>query len=230
MRIAVLVKQIPKFDEMELTEDGRLRRDGVELEMNPYCRRAVAKACELAGERPGSSVVVFTLGPPPADDTLREAIAWGLDRDVDITGVHVTDPAFAGSDTLATAKALAAALAHAGAFDLVLTGRNSVDADTGQVGPEIAELLDLPFLTGVRVSDDRRRPRLRTLRAGRRLGGGRGSASCDALVRRTADGPDQGRPARARGRTRPADHAGSVRRISATGPGARTAHRPGSGR
>jgi electron transfer flavoprotein alpha subunit len=150
VRIAALVKQIPSFEAMELTEDGRLRRDGVDLEMNPYCRRAVAKACELAMERPGSTVVVFTLGPTPADDTLREAIAWGLERGVAITGVHVTDPAFAGSDTLATAKALAAALARAEPFDLVLTGRNSVDADTGQVGPEIAELLDLAFLTGVR--------------------------------------------------------------------------------
>ena len=102
MRIAVLVKQIPKFDEMELNEDGRLRRDGIELEMNPYCRRAVAKACELASERAGATVTVFTLGPPAADDTLREAIAWGLERDIDISGVHVTDPAFAGSDTLAT--------------------------------------------------------------------------------------------------------------------------------
>jgi electron transfer flavoprotein alpha subunit len=150
VRIAVLVKQIPKFEEMELGPDGRLRRDGIEPEMNPYCRRAVSKAVELARERPGSRVVVFTLGPPAADDTLREAIAWGLDQGVDITGVHVTDVAFAGSDTLATAKALAAALRADLPFDLVLAGRNSVDADTGQVGPEVAELLDLPFLTGVR--------------------------------------------------------------------------------
>jgi electron transfer flavoprotein alpha subunit len=150
VHIAVLVKQIPKFEEMELGPDGRLRRDGIEPEMNPYCRRAVSKAVELAAGRDGSRVTVFTLGPPAADDALREAVAWGLDRGVDIVGVHVTDVAFAGSDTLATAKALAAALTHEGAFDLVLTGRNSVDADTGQVGPEIAELLDLPFLTGVR--------------------------------------------------------------------------------
>jgi electron transfer flavoprotein alpha subunit len=150
VRIAVLVKQIPKFEEMELGPDGRLRRDGIEPEMNPYCRRAVSKGVELAAERAGSRVTVFTLGPPSADDTLREAIAWGLERDVDIDGVLVTDPAFAGSDTLATAKALAAALRREGPFDLVLAGRNSVDADTGQVGPELAELLDLPFLTGVR--------------------------------------------------------------------------------
>src|SRR5437868_1360236 len=131
---------------MELGPDGRLRRDGIEPEMNPYCRRAVSKAVELAATRAGSHVVVFTLGPPSADDTLREAIAWGLDAGVDITGVLVTDPAFAGSDTLATAKALTAALnrvasTRGGPFDLVLAGRNSVDADTGQVGPELAELL-----------------------------------------------------------------------------------------
>ena len=150
MRIAVLVKQIPKFEAMELGPDGRLRRDGIELELNPYCRRAVSKAVELAAERAGSRVTVITLGPPPAEDVLREAIAWGLARDVDIEGVLVTDPAFAGSDTLATAKALAATLRREGRFDLVLAGRNSVDADTGQVPPELAELLDLPFLTGVR--------------------------------------------------------------------------------
>src|ERR1700704_2112849 len=101
MRIAVLVKQIPKFEEMELGPDGRLRRDGIELEMNAYCRRAVSKAAELASasERAGSSVTVIPLGPPSAEDALREAIAWGMERDVDITGVLVTDPAFAGSDT-----------------------------------------------------------------------------------------------------------------------------------
>jgi electron transfer flavoprotein alpha subunit len=118
--------------------------------MTPYCRRAVSEGVELASARPGSHVTVITLGPPPAEDTLREAIAWGRARDVEIDGVLVTDPAFAGSDTLATAKALAAVLEREGPFDLVLTGRNSVDADTGQVGPELAELLDLPFLTGVR--------------------------------------------------------------------------------
>jgi electron transfer flavoprotein alpha subunit len=150
MRIAVLVKQIPNFEEMELGPDGRLRRDNVDLEMNPYCRRAVSKGVELAGERSGSTVTVITLGPAPADDVLREAIAWGLARDVDIDGVLVTDPAFAGSDTIATARVLSSALEDVGPFDLVLLGRNSVDADTGQVGPQIAELLDLPFLTGVR--------------------------------------------------------------------------------
>jgi electron transfer flavoprotein alpha subunit len=149
MRIAALVKQIPKFEAMALGPDGRLVREGLELELNAYCRRAVSQGVALAAEH-GGRVTVFTLGPPAAEDALREAIAWGLERDVAIEGVLVTDPACAGSDTLATARALAAALGREGPFDLVLTGRNSVDADTGQVGPELATLLDLPFATGVR--------------------------------------------------------------------------------
>ncbi len=89
--------------------------------------------------------MVFTLGPPAAEDVLREAVAWGADE-----GVLISDAAFAGSDTLATARALAAALRHHGTWDLILVGRNSIDADTGQVGPQVAELLDLPFAGGVR--------------------------------------------------------------------------------
>lgn len=149
LRIAALVKQIPAFESMALGDDGRLVREGLALEMSAYCRRAVAKGVELARETAGSCTVV-TLGPPSAEDVLREAIAWGADD-----GVLVTDPAFAGSDTLATAQALAAAVAHLegegrGPFDLILVGRNSVDADTGQVPPELAQLLDRPFATGVR--------------------------------------------------------------------------------
>ena len=87
MRIAVLVKQVPKFEAMELGPDGRLRREGVELELNPYCRRAVSKGVELA-RASGGTCTVITLGPPAAEDSLREAIAWGADD-----GVLVTDPA-----------------------------------------------------------------------------------------------------------------------------------------
>ncbi|HWE69927.1 MAG TPA: electron transfer flavoprotein subunit beta, partial [Acidimicrobiales bacterium] len=144
MNIAVLIKQVPKAETMTLSPDGRLQRQGVELEMNAYCRRAVSKGVELAAAHAGRCVV-FTLGPSAAEDVLREAVAWGADE-----GVLVSDPAFAGSDTLATAKALAAALRHQGTWDLILVGRNSIDADTGQVGPQVAELLDLPFGGGVR--------------------------------------------------------------------------------
>ena len=144
MDVAVLVKQVPQVDALELGADGRLRRDHADLEMNPYCRRAVSQGVEIVRQLGGRCVVV-TLGPPSAEDVLREAVAWGADE-----GVHVTDRVFAGSDTLATARALAAALRVLGPFDLVMIGRNSVDADTGQVGPQIAELLDLPFAASVR--------------------------------------------------------------------------------
>jgi electron transfer flavoprotein alpha subunit len=150
LRIAVLVKQIPVVEEMRLGTDSRLVRDGTDLEMSAFCRRAVSKSVEIAASLPGGTVTVVTLGPPSAEDVLREAIAWGFDRGVDIRGVLVTDSAFAGSDTIATAQALAAVLNREGPFDLVLTGKNSLDADTGQVPPQLAELLDLPFAAGVR--------------------------------------------------------------------------------
>ena len=151
VRIGALVKQIPAFEEMELAPDGRLRREGLDLEMNPYCRRGVAAAVDLASRVPGTHECVFiTLGPPTAGDVLREALAWADARGVHATGVLVTDTAFAGSDTLATARALAAALRQVGPFDLVFSGRSSVDADTGQVGPQLAQLLGMPFLAEVR--------------------------------------------------------------------------------
>jgi electron transfer flavoprotein alpha subunit len=153
LRIAVLIKQIPAVEEMRLGEDGRLVRDGMDLEMSAFCRRAVNKSVDLATSVSGSSVTVLTLGPPAAEDALREAIAWGRDRAVDIRGVLVSDAAFAGSDTIATARVLAAALRREGPFDLILTGKNSLDADTGQVPPQLAELLDLPFAAGVKRLD-----------------------------------------------------------------------------
>ena len=147
LRITALVKQIPKFEEMRLDDDGRLVRDGVELHMNDYCRRAVRTGCDLA-EATGGTCTAITLGPPEAHTVLREAILCGC-----AAGLHVSDPAFAGSDTLATARALAGALEAHGPWDLVLCGRNSVDADTGQVPAQVAELLGLPFLSGVRELD-----------------------------------------------------------------------------
>ena len=148
LRIASLAKQVPLAESLQL-RDGRLVRTGPGLEMNPYCRRAVAQGVILARETDGTCTVV-TLGPPAAEDVLREAVAWGADA-----GLHACDPAFAGSDTLATARSLAAVLRAAGPFDLVLLGRNSIDGETGQVGPELAQLLDLPFAGGVhRLQDD----------------------------------------------------------------------------
>lgn len=144
LRIAVLVKQVPAGEALSLGSDGRLERSDVRLEMNAFCRRAVAKGVELA-RASGGDVTVFTLGPPSAEDVLREAVAWGADR-----GIHLCDGEFAGSDTLATSRALAAGLRARGSFDLVLLGRNTTDGETGQVGPQVAQLLDLAFAGGVR--------------------------------------------------------------------------------
>lgn len=147
LRIAALVKQVPKFEQMQLGADGRLKRDGIELSLNPYCQRAVSKGVELA-QKTGGSCTVISLGPPAAEDIVRWGVAGGADH-----GILISDPAFAGSDTLATARALAAAVEKVGPFDLILVGKNSVDADTGQVGPELAELLGYPFASAVRTLD-----------------------------------------------------------------------------
>lgn len=128
-----------KFD----TESRTIVRDGVPTEVSAFDVRAMLRAVELK-QQLGGEVVVVTMGPPQAVDALAECLALGGDR-----AIHLCDRAFAGSDTLATARALAAALRRE-AFDLILCGRNSVDAETGQVGPEIAELLDLPQATGAR--------------------------------------------------------------------------------
>ena len=148
LRVLALAKQIPVFQEMRLGPDGRLVREGV-LHMNDYCRRAVAKGHEIA-KASGGTMSVMTLGPDSADTVCREALAFGAASGYPVSGIHVCDRAFAGSDTLATARALAAAIRRTGPYDLVLCGLNSLDADTGQVPPQIAELLDLPFAAGVR--------------------------------------------------------------------------------
>jgi electron transfer flavoprotein alpha/beta subunit len=144
MRYAVLVKQVPDVSQMQFDpETRRLRREGVRSEVSAFDIRALVRALELRAET-GGDVVVLTMGPPQARDALVHCLALGADR-----GVHLVDPAFAGADTLATARALAAALRRE-PFDLVLCGRSSVDAETGQVGPEVAELLDWVQITAAR--------------------------------------------------------------------------------
>lgn len=148
MRILATAKQVPSSSEdLLLDSSGKMIREGIALEMNPYCKRAVAKAVELAQLTKGSSMVV-SLGPPSAEDILLEALAWGADE-----AVLLTDRIFAGSDTLATARALAAFVEKEGPFDLILVGHSSLDSDTGQVGAELAELLGLAFADSVRELD-----------------------------------------------------------------------------
>ncbi len=146
MRVAVLLKQVPKpdFSELKLDDAGRLNRSRVPAEMNPWCRRALAAGVKLA-EEAGGFCMAFTMGPPVAEAVVREAIAYGADE-----GVLITDPRLAGSDTLVTARALAAALNIYGPFDAIFTGKASTDSDTGQVAPAVAQLMDIPFLPAVR--------------------------------------------------------------------------------
>ncbi|MCI0439429.1 MAG: FAD-binding protein [Chloroflexi bacterium] len=144
MKIAVCIKQVPvismlKFD----TESRRVVREGVPNEVNPYDVLAMSLVKNLKEEMDVEAVVV-TMGPPQARDALVQCLAMGADR-----AVHLSDRAFAGSDTLATARALSLALKREH-FDLIICGLNSVDAETGQVGPEVAAMLGLPQVTGVR--------------------------------------------------------------------------------
>jgi electron transfer flavoprotein alpha subunit len=145
MKIAVCIKQVPVVSALQFDPATKtLRREGVRSEVSSFDVRALLKALELR-EAHGGEVVAVTMGPPAAREALAECLALGADR-----AVHLCDRAFAGADTLATARALAAALRRE-VFDLILCGRNSVDAETGQVGPELAELLDLPQVTAART-------------------------------------------------------------------------------
>jgi electron transfer flavoprotein alpha subunit len=145
MRIAVCIKQVPVVSAMQFDANTKtLKREGVPSEVSAFDIRALIKGVELRAAH-GGEVVAITMGPPQAREALAECLALGADR-----AVHVCDRAFAGSDTLATARALALALRRE-SFDLVLCGRNSVDAETGQVGPAVAELLDWPQITGART-------------------------------------------------------------------------------
>ena len=159
MKVVVLVKQVPDVSQMEIDPaTRRLRREGVRLEVSSFDVRALVKAVSLR-EGGATEVVALTMGPPQARDALVTCLALGADR-----AVHLVDPAFAGADTLATARALALAIRRE-APDLVLCGRSSVDAETGQVGPEVAELLDWPQITGAASLEiDRKRKRLRARR------------------------------------------------------------------
>src|SRR5262245_21215612 len=145
MRIAVCIKQVPVVSALQFDPETKtLKREGVRTEVSSFDIRALLKAVVLR-DMHGGEVVAVTMGPPQAREALAECLALGADR-----GVHLCDRAFAGSDTLATARTLAAAL-QGEVFDLILCGRNSVDAETGQVGPELAELLDLPQVTVART-------------------------------------------------------------------------------
>lgn len=142
MQFIVCVKQVPEVEDIDFDPATKtLIREGVRNVVNPFDRRALAEAIRLRDIH-GGEVVVVTMGPTQARDALIECLGAGADR-----AIHLLDKAFAGADTLATARTLALALKKE-KFDFILCGKYSVDAETGQVGPELAELLEIPHVTG----------------------------------------------------------------------------------
>ncbi len=142
MKIIVCVKQVPDAKDVRLDpETNTLAREGVQSIMNPYDQHAVEEAVSLK-EQLGGEVTVLTMGPPQAEEVLKQAISCGADH-----GVLVSDRAFAGADTWATSYTLAKAVEKIGTFDLILCGKQAIDGDTAQVGPGLAVRLGIPFIT-----------------------------------------------------------------------------------
>ena len=140
----VLVKQVPdtaNITGQAMKEDGTVNRAALEAIFNPDDLHALEMALQVK-ESHGGQVTVLTMGPPRASDILREALYRGADR-----VFLISDRKFAGSDTLATSYALKCAVERVGEYDLVFCGRQAIDGDTGQVGPQVAEKLGLPQIT-----------------------------------------------------------------------------------
>jgi len=154
VKVIVLIKQVPETTEVRINpETNTLVREGVKGIINPFDTYALEEGVRIK-ERLGGTVVVVSMGPPQAREALQDAIALGADE-----AVLLSDRAFAGADTLATSRALAAAVRKLEPYDLIICGKQAIDGDTAQVGPEVAELLDIPHVTYVR--------RIRELEPGR---------------------------------------------------------------
>ncbi|MFH2027895.1 MAG: electron transfer flavoprotein subunit beta/FixA family protein [Nanoarchaeota archaeon] len=142
MKIIVCMKQVPDTTEVKIDpKTGRLIREGVPSIINPEDKNALEEALRIK-EKNNAYITVLTMGPPQAEDALREALAMGADK-----AILLGDIKFAGSDTWATANALAACVKKIGEYDLILCGRQAIDGDTAQVGPQLAEALKIPQIT-----------------------------------------------------------------------------------
>jgi len=149
VKIVVLIKQVPETTEVEIDpETGTMKREGVDAIMNTFDTYALEEAVRIKEKLEDVEVIALSMGPPQAEAALKEAISVGADR-----GVLVCDRALAGSDTLATGFALAAAVKSVG-FDLIICGKQAIDGDTAQVGPGVATHLGLPQATYVAKVDE----------------------------------------------------------------------------
>ncbi len=141
MNIVICIKQVPNTNEVKLNpETGTLIRDGIPSIINPDDKAGLEAALALK-DKYGAHVTVISMGPPQAEHALREALAMGADE-----AILVTDRAFGGADTWATSSTLASAIRKL-PYDIIITGRQAIDGDTAQVGPQIAEHLGIPNIS-----------------------------------------------------------------------------------
>ncbi len=145
LKIVVLAKQVPDTRNVgkdAMKADGTVNRAALEAIFNPEDLNALEQALRLKDRIPGTTVTILTMGPGRAAEIIREGLYRGADN-----GYLLTDRAFAGSDTLATSYAISRAIEKIGEYDLIIAGRQAIDGDTAQVGPQVAEKLGLPQIT-----------------------------------------------------------------------------------
>ena len=156
LRIIVLAKQVPDTRNVgkdAMKEDGTINRAALPAIFNPEDLNALEQALQLKDAHPGSTITLLTMGLPRSAEMVRESLYRGGDD-----GVVLTDRPLGGADTLATSYSLAQAIRHMGEFDIIVGGRQAIDGDTAQVGPQIAEKLGLPQVTyaeSIQVADGR---------------------------------------------------------------------------
>jgi electron transfer flavoprotein alpha/beta subunit len=144
VEILVCIKQVPDTAEVKIDPiTNTLIRQGVPSIVNPFDKNALEAALQLK-DKHGGKVTVISMGPPQAKDALKECLAMGADQ-----AILISDRAFGGSDTLATSYTLAAAIRKIGTYDMIFCGKQAIDGDTAQVGPEIAEHLGIAQITYV---------------------------------------------------------------------------------
>lgn len=145
MKIIVLAKQVPDTNEVKIDQaKGTLIREGVRSILNPDDANAMEAALELRDKNPGSTVCVMSMGPPQAKYMLRECLAMGADE-----AYLLSSRAFGGADTCTTSTTLAAGVQKIGDFDIIFAGRQAIDGDTAQVGPQTARRLGIPSVSYV---------------------------------------------------------------------------------
>lgn len=149
MNIIVCIKQVPDTNEVKIDPiKGTLIRDGVPSIINPDDKHALEEAIQIKDKLKDVHITVLSMGPPQAEIALKEALAMGADE-----AILLSDRQFGGSDTWGTSIILSSAIKKIGNYDIIFCGRQAIDGDTAQVGPEIAEHLDLPQITYVSKLD-----------------------------------------------------------------------------